>query len=221
MSRNAPENPAKRRLAGIAADLAVNVALPFVIYLGLRDAWGVVPALLASSAPPVLWSLAEFIRARRLDALSVVVLLGIALSLLAFLGGGSVRALQLREKFVTLAIGLAFLGSAAIGKPLIWYLAHATQARRSPEAAAALAAHRDKPAMRRAMMGMTLVWGAGLVAEFALGVGLVYALPVAVYLVVGPIVGYATLAGLGLWTYRYARAAARRGRSAQVEAAAP
>ncbi|HEX3985678.1 MAG TPA: hypothetical protein VHX13_03625 [Acidobacteriaceae bacterium] len=59
----------------------------------------------------------EFVRRRRLDAMSLRVITGIALSLLAFLGGGSVPFLQLRENIVTCLIGLVFLGSAAIIRP--------------------------------------------------------------------------------------------------------
>ena len=66
---------------------------------------------------------------RRLDALSLLVLAGIVLSLLAFFGGGGPRMLQLREKLVTGVIGLAFLASAAVGRPLIYELARAGMAR--------------------------------------------------------------------------------------------
>ena len=99
----------------IGLELLVNFIGPFAIYSLLDPKYGDVKALMASSAPPIAWSLVEFIRRRRVDALSILVLAGIALSLLAFLGGGGVKFLQLREKLVTAAIGLVFLGSAAIG----------------------------------------------------------------------------------------------------------
>lgn len=83
-------------------------------------------ALLASSAPPIAWSLVEFARHRRVDALSVLVVAGIVLSLLAMIGGGGPKFLQLRENLVTGIIGLAFLGSALISKPLICQRARAS-----------------------------------------------------------------------------------------------
>ena len=58
-----------------------------------------------------------------MDALSVLVLAGIALSLLAAIGGGDARWLQLRENLASAMIGLAFLGSAAIGRPLMMLFA--------------------------------------------------------------------------------------------------
>ena len=105
--------------------MLVNLALPYLIYTLAQPRSGDVSALMASSGPPMLWSVVEFARNRRIDALSMVVLLGMGLSLLAFLGGGSVRFLQLREKLVTAFIGVVFLGSAAIGRPLMYELVRA------------------------------------------------------------------------------------------------
>jgi len=119
----------RTRGPAVAADIGVNFVLPYLIYSYTAAYVGDVKALLASSIPPIVWSLAEFIRHRRLDALSVLVLAGIVLSLLAFVGGGGPRMLQLREKLVSGVIGLAFLISAAIGRPLIYELARAGMAR--------------------------------------------------------------------------------------------
>ena len=194
----------------LVLELAVNFALPLAIYDRAAPRLGDAGALLASSAPPILWSLAEFARRRRIDALSVLVLAGIALSLLAFLGGGSARFLQLRENMVTMLIGLVFLGSAAIGRPLIFMLARAGLARKSPEELAAFEAKRDLPRFRRVMTLMTLVWGFGLVGLAVLACVLVYALSIHDYLLVSPFAGYGTMGALALWTIWYRRLAQRR-----------
>ena len=204
-----------------ALEIGVNFALPLLIYDRYAPTLGDTRALLASSAPPVLWSVAEFIRHRRVDALSVLVLGGIALSLLAFVGGGSAKLLQLRENMVTVLIGLVFLGSAAIGKPLIYQLARAGLARKTPEELAAFEAKRDRPRFRRTMTLMTLVWGFGLVGSAALACVLVFLLTIHDYLIVGPIVGYATMGALALWTFWYRRLATRRGAEQDRAAAEP
>ncbi|MEJ2625556.1 MAG: hypothetical protein P8Z80_13740, partial [Pseudolabrys sp.] len=95
--------------------------------------------------------------------------------------------------------------SAAIGKPLIWPLARATVGRQSPDALTQFDARRDDAGLRRAVMTMTLVWGTGLVGEFAVAVALVFLLPIADYLIVAPLVGYGTIGGLALWTALYRR----------------
>jgi hypothetical protein len=195
----------KRHGPMVVLDVAVNIALPVLIYDRLHGTLGDVKALLASSIPPLLWAVGGFIRNRRVDAIAIIAMAGIALSILAFFGGGSAQFLQLREKMVTLLIGLAFLGSAAIGKPLIYPLARATMARESPDALAEFNAKADLAAVRHTVMVMTLMWGFGLLADFVAGVILIYALPIETYLVVGPVLSYGTIGALALWTILYRR----------------
>jgi hypothetical protein len=103
----------------VGRELAVNFLLPFLIYRYANESVGAVLGLIAASAPPILWAIVVFVRERRVDAISIMALSGIALSLLAFSGGGGIKMLQLRENLVTGLVGLVFLGSAAIGRPLI------------------------------------------------------------------------------------------------------
>ena len=186
-------------------EIAVNFALPFVVYRATRDRLGDVYALMAASAPPLLWSILEFVRRRRIDALSVLVLTGIVLSLLAFIGGGGVRFLQLREQLVSAVIGLVFLGSAAIGKPLIYQLACASIRRGAAEEVGWFEALREDPRFRRVMMLMTLSWGVALVATSAACGALVFALSIQSYLIVSPIISYSALGAMSLWSFWYAR----------------
>jgi hypothetical protein len=204
-------NAVRKQGAGFLVEIVVNVALPYGVYSLLQPRYGDVRALLASSAPPIVWSLAEFARKRRVDAVSLFVLVGIALSLLAFLGGGSVKFLQLRENLVTGAIGLVFLGSAAIGKPIIYQLAVAGAARQSASAAAELVNLKDNVNFRRIMTFMTLVWGFGLLAATAVACVLVFTLSIKAYLLVSPFVGYGIMGLLALWTLWFSRRARKRG----------
>jgi len=203
----------------VLVEALVNFILPFAIYTYAEAPLGPVRALLASSAPPLLWSLFEFARHRRVDALSLLVVAGIALSLLAMLGGGGVRFLQLREKLVTGVIGMAFLGSALIGKPLIYELARASMRRKSEGDAQQFEALQIHAGFRRTMMVMTLVWGLGLLADVAVSVVLVFALSIREYLIVNPILGYATMGSLSLWSFLYGQRAKRRGEARRAAAA--
>ena len=196
----------------------VNFILPFAIYTYAEAPLGEVRALLVSSGPPILWSVVEFARHRRLDALSVLVVSGIALSLLAMLGGGGAKFLQMREKLVTGVIGLVFLGSALIGKPLIYELARASMRRKSEGEAQRFEALQVNAGFRRTMTLMTLVWGMGLLADVAISVALVFTLSIREYLIVNPIISYATMGGLSLWTVLYGRRARRRGEARRAAA---
>jgi len=195
----------RARAPHFALELGINVAVPLLIYDQVHGTMGEVQALLVSSIPPFVWGIGRFLRERRIDALSILAMVGIALSLLAFFGGRSAQMLQLREKMVTLLIGLAFLGSAAIGKPLIMPLARATLARESDEALADFDARHDHPMLRRTVMVMTLAWGVVLLLDVAVSIVLIFSLSIEQYLIVGPILGYGTIGGLSWWTILYRR----------------
>jgi hypothetical protein len=204
----------------LLVEALINFILPYVIYNYAEQPLGAVEALLASSAPPILWSLVEFARHRRLDALSILVVAGIALSLLAMLGGGGVQFLQLREKLVTVVIGLAFVGSALIGKPLIYQLARATMRRKSQAEAQEFEALQVHAGFRRTMMVMTLVWGFGLLVDGAISAVLVFMLSIREYLIVNPFLGYGTMGALSLWSFLYGQRAKRRGEARRKALAA-
>lgn len=203
---------------GLLLELGVNLLGPWLVYRLCLPWLGEFGALVASGIPPAFWALTGLARARRLDALSLLVLLGIALSVAASLLGGEPRLLLLRESLVTGAIGLAFLVSLALGRPLVFYLARATLARESAEGAESFeAAWRARPGLVRSIRLITLVWGLGLCAEFALRAWLVMRLPIERVLVVSPLVGYSAYGALVAWTLWYRmrlKARAARARAA-------
>jgi hypothetical protein len=222
MARDGLRTSVLRHGPRILGEVGVNVVLPVLVHDQLKPGLGEVGALMASSLPPMAWSLVEFARRRRLDALSLLSLAGIALSLLAFLGTGSVRVLQLRERLVTVAISLVFLGSAAIGRPLMYEVARAGLKRRAPDELARFEALRDDPRFRRSMTLMTLVWGFGWLGEAAAATALVLRLSVHDYLVVSPVLGYGVMGALSLWTFLYVRQQRRRrGAGGEASPASP
>ena len=212
------------RAHGVSAalEVTINFVLPYAIFSYANGRIGAAPALMASSGPPVIWSIATFIRARRLDAISMLVLSGIALSLVAFAGGGGVKFLQLRENLAGGLVGLIFLGSAAIGRPLILQLSRAGSKRRGADAAAAVESLSGDGAYRRAMTVATLMWGFGLVGVCAVNCALVFTLTIKQYLLVGGPISTVAIALLTAWTFWYVPRAVRRafGRRPMVSDAA-
>ncbi|AOJ71373.1 MULTISPECIES: VC0807 family protein [Burkholderia] len=189
---------------GLVAELTVNLLLPWAAYRAAVPHWGETGGLIASAVPPLVWSAIELARFRRIDALSAVVLFGIVLSIAAALAGGSPRMLLMRESLASGAIGVAFLGSLALPKPLVFHLARATVAREAHDGAARIdALWVERPAFVSAMRLMTLVWGAGLVAENLLRAWMIWNWPVERVLVVAPFVGYAIYGALMMWTLWY------------------
>ncbi|MDR5836867.1 VC0807 family protein [Caballeronia sp. LZ034LL] len=205
----------KKIKPGLLLELVANLLLPWLAYRLALPHWGDVGALYASAAPPLVWSLAEFARSRRVDALSALVLFGIALSIVLLALGGSPRILLVRESLAAGATAIVFLFSLLFDRPLIFYLARATVTREQENGAERFEAYWNESAgLRRSLRLMTLVWGIGLTAETALRFWFAWTWPVERYLVVSPVVSYTVYGGLLSWTFWFrARLIERQGES--------
>lgn len=105
---------------GALASLVINFVVPFGAYYLIKahvDSSAL--ALAISGAIPVVYTLVTLAIQRRLDPLGVVsvVTFGIGV-LISWASGGSALAMELQDPELTGLIGLAFLGSVAIGRPL-------------------------------------------------------------------------------------------------------
>jgi hypothetical protein len=158
-------------------------------------------ALIVSAVPPMLWSLFTVIRFRRLDAVSLLVLGGILLSLLAMLCGGGPRLLLLRESLITGVVGLVLLISLLFPRPLMYYMAESTASKHSPEDAGRFELLWEKPRFVRCMYLLTTFWGVGLVCEAIIRAILAWTIPTEQFLLISPIVSYGVYLGLIGWTF--------------------
>lgn len=121
-AQESPARPGRPGLGGLAvlASLVINFGAPLLAYKLLRphtDSSAL--ALAIGDAIPVVYTLAVLAFRRRLDPLGAtsVALFGLGV-LLSWASGGSTLALDLQDPVVTGLIGLACLGSVAIGRPL-------------------------------------------------------------------------------------------------------
>lgn len=192
----------KKQHLRMAAELAVNLCLPWLAYTLAEPRYGEFGALLVSSVPPLLWSLGELAWHRRIDALSMLVLAGIALSALAMALGGDARLLLLRESLISGLIGLIFLASLLLKRPLVYFLARATVTRQNAESgASSFHSWWQNPPAQRAIRGITAAWGLGLTSEAALRTWMAFHWPTERVLAIAPALGYLITGGLGLWTF--------------------
>jgi hypothetical protein len=153
--------------------------------------------------PPLLWSGYELAKTRRLDAISIIVVASILFTLAATAMGGSARLIQIRDAMVTGAIGLMFLGSLALKRPLIFYLARATMARNTEEGATAYETVWNTPGVPPVFKTLTAVWGTGLVLQTACMCALAYIWPISRYLLLSPFIAAAIFGLLMLWSLAY------------------
>ncbi|MEO9384227.1 VC0807 family protein [Chromobacterium phragmitis] len=197
------------RRVSLLAELIVNFLLPWLCYRWGKPHWGEMGGLLLSAAPPIVWSLWELWRNRRVDALSMLVLLGIALSLLAMLLGGSEKMMLLRESLLSGLFGGAFLLSLLFPRPLVFYLARATIERREEGGRERCDRLWGQAEFRRVIRFMTAMWGVGLVAEMALRSWLAWHWPVERSLLLLPWISYGVMGLLTAATWLMRKRLAR------------
>jgi intracellular septation protein A len=192
-----------KKLLRTAPELCANFLAPYLVYQALHTLYGDTTALIASAIPPLLWSIYELIKTRRLDAISILVIASILFTIAATGMGGSPRLIQIREALITGAVGVMFLVSLAFPRPMIFYLARATMARNTEEGAASFEALWAKPGVPHTFFILTIVWGLGLIVQTALMCYLAYIWTISRYLLISPILGYGIIGLLLLWSFAY------------------
>lgn len=182
--------------------LFINVALPWLAYRLAQPHWGPVGALAASAVPLLAWIVWDLYHSRHFDALSAIVLAGILLSLAWALIDKSQHRRAIEDPMVTGAIGLTFLLSLPLRKPMIYYLARSTAARESPDSVTAFEhKYRTRPDFVARLRMMTVIWGIGLTAESVLRYWVVSAWPDAQQAVqISTALRWSIYGGLTLWT---------------------
>jgi len=187
----------------IAPEIIANFVAPYLVYELLHTHYGDTFSLIASAIPPLIWSGYELIKTRRLDAISILVVAGILFTVIATAFGGSARLIQIRDALVTGVIGLMFLGSLALEKPMIFYLARATQARHTEAGATKFETLWLRPGVPGVFRLMTAVWGIGLVLQTALMCWLAWIWPIGRYLLLSPFITYAIFGVMMAWSLWY------------------
>ncbi|MCE0761712.1 hypothetical protein LWC35_02095 [Pseudonocardia kujensis] len=186
-------------------DLLLGIVAPIAAYwvltgLGASD----LTALTWGALFPLAGVLIGIARGRRVDVLAALSLGAIAVSLTGGLLLHSTTFLLVKESLVTGVIGLAFLGSLLARRPLPVVLL-----RGRPGAAEVIETRWADPGFRRALRGITIVWGCALLAEAGLRVVLALLVPPGVLMIASPLLAAAVLGPVALWTARR-RSALRR-----------
>jgi hypothetical protein len=197
---------ARALLRNLAPSLLINALLPLLLYQYLT-AQGVstVNTLAVTAVFPVAGIILNWIRTRHLDIIGVISFVFIVLGLLTSLISGSPLFFLIKESFLTGVFGLTFLGSLLLGRPLMFYLSRQFYSGNDPSRAAWFEGRWRDPSFRFAQRFLTLIWGCALIGEALIRVGLVFVLPIPIFLVMSPLIGVLILLGLIIWTMSYAR----------------
>lgn len=192
--------------------LLANMVGPWLGYEYLhRRGWSEMHALMAVTVIPLTWGLLTLIIKRKWDPIAILSAVGMVISLAVCALASDVRALQVRDSYVTLMVGLIFLGSVAFRRPVLLWFAHIQAPEEQREALGQKFQH---PEVRHTFTILTLGWGLVTVAEFAVKLWMIEVYPIETVLAVGPWVMNGMIALAVVWTLWYS---ARRRRLKPVE----
>lgn len=196
--------------------ILANIVLPTVTYfvlvnLGMAE----VPALLLSGVWPLVELLWTIRRQRHVDEFSVFVLIGIVAGVATSVFSDNARAVFLKDSITTGVIGLVFLLTLVVGKPLTFYFGQRFATDGSK-------VQRDwwhglwaYPSFRRVQYGLTAAWGMALLGEALIRAVLTWRLGAGPMVAVNNVVPYVVIAVMtfvSVATGRRAQAnAAKRG----------
>jgi hypothetical protein len=208
-----PQRPARNRnrLQSLAMIAVFDIAGPLIAYSLLRSAGqSPVTALVLSGAFPALGMILGIARDRRLDAIGILVLAGIAIGTVLGLTTGDARLVLIEGSVPTALFGLACLGSLRARRPLIFRFVLQVIGADTPKGRDFDARWRD-PGFCRPFQLFTAVWGAAYLAEAMARVIIVETTTTATALTASKVMPYAVAAALVAWMNAYGRRA-KRGR---------
>lgn len=197
-------------LKSIGQSLAINALCPFLLYRILESHFPAnsLTPLLYATIFPVIGLILSLVRKRTVDAIAILVMLGLALHIVVTLLAPTVVVALVIRSLDGALIGLVFVISALIGRPIILFIAKQAVAGGNSEQAASLKRLSDKSAART-FTTITLVWGICLMAMSGLHIVLALKLAPAEFLLVSQVVGVVTIVALLAWTGRYLAALLR------------
>jgi hypothetical protein len=171
---------------------------------------GTVPALVLSGLFPAVGMIIGIIGHRRVDAVGVLVLAGIAVGAILGLVSQNPKLVLDEGSVSTGVFGLICLGSLATDKPMMYRFALEFMGP-GTERGREFADLRQYKEFRRAFVVITVVWGAAYLAEAAARVLIVQSTSAGTALAVSKVLPYAVAAVLIAWTVGYGRLQKRRG----------
>jgi len=197
--------------------IVINVILPTATYYALVHAAHTpdVPALLISGIWPLLEIAYTIRRERHVDEFSVFVLIGIAIGVLTTAFSADARAVFMKDSITTGLLGLIFLVTLLVGRPLTFYLGRRFATDGSKVQRDWWDGLWQYPQFRRVQRQLGAMWGIGMLGEAATRTVLTWKLGTSTMVAVNNIVPYVIIAVLVFLTITIGRraqaAAARRG----------
>jgi hypothetical protein len=219
-SESASQARNRNRMWSVAKIAIFDIAGPLVAYQILHsEGLSSVSALVLSGVLPGVAVLSGLIRHRRLDAVGLLVLAGIAVGTVLGLVSGNARLVLIEGSVPTAVFGLMCLGSLRSRRPLIFRFALEFMGADTPRGRE-FDGLWQYPGFRHVFWLFTVVWGVTYLAEAAARVVIVETTSTGTALAISKVMPYAVAGLLTGWMVLYGRRARRQGERLAVQAAA-
>ncbi|MGH7609099.1 MAG: VC0807 family protein [Candidatus Dormibacteria bacterium] len=208
------------RIWTLAPILVFDVIGPLVTYFGLSAAgFSSVEALVLSGAAPAFGVAVDAVRNRRLDAIGILVLLGIGTGTVLGVVSGSAHLVLLDGTVPTAVFGVVCLSSLWWKRPLMYRFALETIGRDTPNGRD-FADRWRYPGFRRAFHVVTVVWGLSFLVEAAAHLVIIETTSTAIAKTTSSVMPLVVTGGVVAWNVAYAKRGQRAGERAAAAARA-
>ena len=177
----------------VATSIIINGLIPLLVYKVMLLYFSSFVSLIAATTIPLFDSLYSILKLKKIDVFALLMLTGFTLGIIALFLGGNEKLILLRESFVSGILGLVFIASLFLSRPLIFYLAKRFMANGDSAIEALFDDNWNYPYFRFSMRLLTVVWGVVLIGEAVIKVYLVYHLSIVAFLAVSQFVFYGAL----------------------------
>jgi hypothetical protein len=198
--------------------MVLSVVLPWVTY-GLLTDHGVEPvtALFLIALWPVMEVALFFGLHRRVDEFGVMILIMLLLGAVSALVFHSEKMVFVKDSALTGLLGLAFLLSLLMARPVMFYFGRKFATDGTPEGISRWNGLWDAhQGFRRSQRRLTVVWGVAFLAEAAVRIALTFVLDTGTMVGVSNILPFVVLAGLMTYTIQ----TGKKGRARMAASAA-
>ncbi|WP_222853807.1 VC0807 family protein [Fodinicola acaciae] len=205
-------------IKGLLPTIIFNVVLTTATYF-ILTAYGVneVAALAVSGVWPVVEIAIVYAKQRRLDELSLFVLVLLAIGVVSSLAFNSPRIAILKDSAPTALFGIVLLVSLLFPRPLMFFFGRRFATDGTPAGVQRWNDLWQYAGFRRAQRVTTIVWGVSFLAEVAVRTILTFLLPFSVMVVISQVLPIVVIVALIIWTIRYGQAQRRKAGNARME----
>jgi hypothetical protein len=186
--------------------LLFNVVLPFVTYTVLTgNGMKTIPALTIIAAWPMVELVLYYALHHRVDEFGVLALIIFALGVVSALAFNSTRLAVVKDSAITGLLGVMFLASLVLARPMAFYMGRKFATDGSAERVAYWNGLWRYPSFRRSQRVVTVVWGLALLVEAGVRIALSYGLSTSTMVLVNAVLPAAATAALIVWTITYGK----------------